>query len=335
MPIDPDIRRAKTLPGSFYSDAALFERSREAIFARSWQFIGDAPRTAGSYAPMTLLPGMLDEPIVLTRDEKDGVHALSNVCTHRGNIVCEGEGHAQALRCRYHGRRFGLDGTFQSMPGFEGVENFPTAADDLARVPTASWGPFVFAGVRPSMPLDALMAGVPARGGAFDPAGSRDYVVKAHWALYVDNYLEGFHVPFVHQALAAELDVKAYGVKANEHSVVQYGVGPDGREVVGEYWWVWPNTMLNFYPWGVSVNLVLPQAVDRTRVLYRRYVSDPSKLGRGAGGDLDRVEREDEAVVESVQRGLRSRFYDRGRFSPKHEPGVHLFHRRLETALAG
>jgi choline monooxygenase len=87
--------------------------------------------------------------------------------------------------------------------------------------------------------------------------------------------------------------------------------------------------MFNVYPWGVSVNVVKPLAVDRTRVTFLAFVWDPSKREKGAGAGLDRVEREDEAIVEAVQRGVRSRLYGRGRYSPTRETGVHHFHRLL------
>jgi choline monooxygenase len=93
--------------------------------------------------------------------------------------------------------------------------------------------------------------------------------------------------------------------------------------------------MINVYPWGLSLNVVRPLAPDRTRVSFRSYVWDASRLTGGAGGSLDRVEREDEAVVESVQRGVRARLYRDGRYSPAHETGVHHFHRMLAGALAG
>jgi choline monooxygenase len=92
--------------------------------------------------------------------------------------------------------------------------------------------------------------------------------------------------------------------------------------------------MLNFYDWGLSVNLVQPLAVDRTRVLFRSFVWDASKLETGAGATLDRVEAEDEAIVQAVQRGVRSRLYHRGRYSPTRERGVHHFHRLLVDFLA-
>jgi choline monooxygenase len=105
--------------------------------------------------------------------------------------------------------------------------------------------------------------------------------------------------------------------------------------VAGYYLWLFPNTMINAYPWGLSINVVKPLAVDRTRISYLTYVMDPARLDRGAGAALDRVEREDEAIIERVQEGVRSRLYDRGRFSPRREQGVHHFHRLLSRFLAG
>ena len=354
--IDPDIRRASTLPAAVYSDPEWYRLARERVFARSWQLVGDtdAVKVPGQTYPFTLLEGVLDEPLVMTRDSKDQVHCLSNVCTHRGTLVCEHAGVEPALRCRYHGRGFSLDGRFLSMPEFEGAEGFPSEADHLARVPFGTWGKFLFASLDPAFPLADLLAEVEARVGwlpieeaALDPSRSRDYMVRANWALYCDNYLEGFHIPYVHAALAGALDYGEYRTELFPWANLQVGVASSGEDVFdlpaghadhgqrigGYYFWLFPNTMLNVYPWGISLNIVRPLAPDRTRVSFLSYVWDPSRLDRGAGAGLDRVEREDEAVVESVQRGVRSRIYKRGRYSPKREEGVHHFHRLLERFL--
>ena len=87
--------------------------------------------------------------------------------------------------------------------------------------------------------------------------------------------------------------------------------------------------MLNFYPWGLSVNLVIPESVDKTRIVYHGFVNDGSMLGKGAGGDLDKVEAEDQFIVEGCQKGASSVAYERGRYSPTKEAGVHHFHRIL------
>jgi choline monooxygenase len=186
-----------------------------------------------------------------------------------------------------------------------------------------------------------------------DPSRSRTFEFDANWALYCDNYLEGFHIPFVHPTLNASIDFATYTTELLKASSVQIGDAKpgeialepprderangrrdDGRRIAGYFAWLFPNLMLNFYPWGLSLNLVEPQGVSRTRVRFQAWVWDATKLERGAGRGLDAVELEDEAVVTSAQKGVRSRLYRRGRYSPARESGVHHFHRLLVAALA-
>ncbi|MEJ2163450.1 MAG: Rieske 2Fe-2S domain-containing protein, partial [Robiginitalea sp.] len=141
--IDPDIRRASTLPSSFYRDPQVYEAIKEKVFCRSWQWIGDEGMLgSGSYAyPFVLLENFLDEPMVLTRDSKGEYHCLSNVCTHRGYMVVTEAGKTSKLRCSYHGRRFKTDGAFEFMPEFGQARDFPRSCDDLNRFPVRRWGP--------------------------------------------------------------------------------------------------------------------------------------------------------------------------------------------------
>jgi choline monooxygenase len=354
--VESRIHGAETPPAALYTDPALFERIRERVFARSWQLVGDleSVRVPGQVSPVALLEGCLDEPLLLTRDAGDRLHCLSNVCTHRGMLVAETAGVLAGLRCRYHGRRFTLDGRFVSMPEFQDAEDFPRPCDDLPSLPLEPFRPWLFASLDPDVSFAELVGPVAARVGhlplaraTLDPARSRDYVVRANWALYCDNYLEGFHIPFVHAGLAGALDYASCRTELFAHANLQVGVASDtdalvpvapetvdnGQRIAAYYFWLFPNTMLNVYPWGVSVNIVKPLAVDRTRVTFRSYVWAPELLEAGAGADLDRVEREDEVVVEAVQRGLRGRLYGRGRYSPSREAGVHHFHRLLYERL--
>jgi phenylpropionate dioxygenase-like ring-hydroxylating dioxygenase large terminal subunit len=343
--IDEDIRRARTLPAAFYRDPVLFERVRERVFARSWQLVDGAERASapGSVLPFRLLPGCVDEPLLLTRDSGGELRAISNVCTHRGNLVCTEPSVAQGLRCRYHGRRFALDGRFLGMPEFEGVSDFPSSEDDLRRLPLGDLHPLLFVSLDPAFSFEELIASarprMPLRLDP-DPQGSRAYEVAANWALYCDNYLEGLHVPYVHEGLARTIDYGTYRTELFPWSSLQIAEAADaadafeGSSIAAYYFFLFPNTMLNFYPWGLSLNVVVPLAVDRTRVLYRAWVANPSRRGQGAGGALDRVEKEDDAIVEQVQQGVRSRLYERGRYSPTREAAVHHFHRLLAGMLA-
>jgi choline monooxygenase len=354
--IDPDIRNAQTPPASFYTDSRMLDALKRRAFARSWQLVADADavKAPGSVYPCAFLDDAIDEPLVLTRDYDDVVHCMANVCTHRGMQVCAGAGVERFLRCRYHGRRFELSGKFHSMPEFEGVTNFPSAADDLPRVPVSTWARFFFASLDPVVPLDEMLKPMTDRIGwlpveqfQHDAARDREYVVRANWALYVDNYLEGFHIPYIHAALNEQLDYDNYEVDLLPRGVLQLGTadaGADafdpprdtfdsGKRIGAYYYWFFPNLMLNFYPWGLSINVIRPIAVDLTKVNFISYVWKPERLDRGAGAGLDRVEREDEAVVEATHRGLKSSFYTRGRYSPNRETGPHHFHRLCAKTL--
>jgi choline monooxygenase len=355
--VDPDIRKASTLPSSFYRDTDVFEAIKLKIFHRTWQFVApenipDMPRSA---IPFRLLDGYIKAPLLMSRDEEGVCHCLSNVCTHRGNLLVNGHSKTRKLVCGYHGRRFSLDGTFEFMPEFEEAENFPTPCDHLPSFPLVKWGPLTFTSLDAAFDLYHIFNLMEQRIG-FIPfnklqpgeEGFRTYEVNAHWALYCDNYLEGFHIPFVHKDLDAVLDYGQYNTHLFDHGCLQIGYAnseseaifelpaghPDsGKSVAAYYYWVFPNLMLNFYPWGLSLNVVIPVDTNLTRVLFATYIHDQSKLGQGAGSGLHKVELEDEAVVESVQLGLQSGVYNQGRFSPTREKGVHHFHRILANYL--
>ncbi|MCS7075372.1 MAG: aromatic ring-hydroxylating dioxygenase subunit alpha [Bacteroidia bacterium] len=350
--VDADITQACTLDTHFYRSTEEFERSKEKIFARTWQFVDDTDNisTAEQVLPFTLLEGFLDEPLLFTRDSQDTLHCLANVCTHRGNRLVEGCGSLRQLRCKYHGRRFDLTGRMLSMPEFEGVKNFPSEQDNLMKLNFYVWAKLLFVSINPAAPIEHFLgemqkrlSWLPLNNFYLEPSRKREYLVKAHWALYCENYLEGFHIPYVHSTLSEVLDYGSYTTEIYEYSNLQLGIAKDGEEcfdlppdsvdygkkIAAYYYWVFPNLMFNFYPWGLSINVVKPITPTLTKVVFLPYVYDAPKLSQGAGSDLDRVEREDEAVVVQVQKGVVSRLYKGGRYSPRREQGTHHFHRLI------
>lgn len=343
-----DIRRAGTLDERLHYDRAAHERALERIFARSWQLL-PIPTSEHRVEPLTLLEGGLDEPLVMTRTD-EGERLLSNVCTHRGALLAEACGDAAGLRCRYHGRRFGLDGTMTTCPGFEDALEFPRPTENLARLPLEQIGPLRFTSINAaipfeewSAPLRRTLAEYDGETFAFDPGASRVFEIEASWALYCENYLEGFHIPFVHPGLNQGLDFSRYTTEIEPYAVRQLGVASDDDEtrlvsrasedVVADYLWLYPNLMVNAYAWGISVNLIEPTGAGRSRVRYMRWVARPEFVGQGVGGALDEVEIEDQEVVLSVQKGVRSRLYPGGRFAPKLETGPHHFQRLMSADL--
>jgi len=359
-PIHPDPARAETLPADFYLSAESWSACRDRIFAKSWQFLGDEQLLfAGpeNLHPLSLLENYLDEPLLLSRQEDDSIKCLSNVCTHRGMLLAQHPKQARKITCAYHGRRFGLDGQFEHMPEFKGAEDFPRPCDHLHELPLKKWRQFLFSGVDPLVDFDAIVKKLESRlyfldfeNFTFRPELSKTYNVSAHWALYLDNYMEGFHVPFVHNDLGALLDYGSYTTIPDGDVIWQIGYAskedftfdfpadhPDyGRDVTAYYVWVYPNFMLNIYPWGVQLNIVRPVSPTFTKVEFLYYIHDDETFQRMNGAQLaEKTEREDEFVVEAVQKGLRSSFYRTGRFSPAREKGVHHLHRLFSAGLGG
>ncbi len=357
MKISKDITEASTLTGKFYNSATYFEKCKTEIFEKSWQLIGEnelvkVPQTA---YPFEFLEGLISEPLLLTRDKKDELKCLSNVCTHRGNLLVNNHcSLTHGIICSYHGRRFDLDGKFKSMPETEGMKNFPCENDNLKELPLKKWKQFLFTSINPAFPfekmieeMDRRVGWLPVENFIFSTERSQEYLVKANWALYCDNYLEGFHIPYIHKDLAKSLDYSSYASEIYEYSNLQLGVAkngesafdlpptsPDyGKRIAAYYFWLFPNIMFNFYPWGLSLNIIRPLKYNLTKVIFKSFIWDESKIDEGAGALLDRVEREDEAMVEKVQLGTASKLYGAGRYSPKMEKGVHHFHSLIADFL--
>lgn len=347
--IHSSVHYARTLPAAFYREASYFERSVESIFLNSWQFVCHESETPGegSAYPFLFLDPVIPEPLVLLQNSDHGKKVVSNVCTHRGNILVDQPSKLKEIVCRYHGRRFDLNGCFKSMPMSKGMKDFPSEKDHLPAISLVDWHGFQFAALQPSFDffdwikvVEDKVCWMPFH--LFKPVSSysKSYTVNAHWALYIDNYLEGFHIPFVHPELNATIDMGTYETIPLDHGVLQIAYAREGelrfdipenatdygKSVAAYYFWLFPNLMLNFYPWGLSVNIVRPVSLEKTMVDYRRYVWKPELMGEGAGSDLDLVEQQDEAIVEQVQRGIKSMLYHSGRFSPVMESGVHRFH---------
>lgn len=350
--IHPDIAQAKTISTDFYLSEEIHELAKERIFAPSFQYIGckDEFNEELNTKPFTLLENYLNEPLLLTKNKAGTFHCISNVCTHRGNILLSEPCKTNRITCKYHGRQFELDGSFRSMPEFKEVQNFPCPDDDLQALNIYEIGNLLFTSLNPRLKpelffgeIQERMAWYPFDELRFRKDLSKSFEVKANWALYCENYLEGFHIPFVHQGLNEVLDFNKYTTELFQYSNLQMGIAkegeasfdlpfhsPDnGKNIAAYYFWVFPNIMFNFYPWGLSLNVIEPVSVNETKVRFIAFVLDESKYHVGAGSGLDRVELEDEEVVEQVQVGIRSRFYKHGRYSVTREQGTHHFHSLL------
>ncbi len=349
--INPNIAQAETLFSEFYENPEIFIDCKEKIFTSSWQFIiHNSTFNNHTIFPCSFLKGYIDEPLLLIKNE-DAVNCYSNVCTHRAHLVASQPCNINTLCCPYHGRNFNLDGSFRSMPGFEDVKNFPTKKDNLKSIPILKWKNFIFASLNPSIDITPILNDIEMRLPSFpfddlahDKNSSASWEIDTHWALYCENYLEGFHVPFVHKGLTKEIDVGTYETQLLENGVLQIAEGEEtieilkdpqtpNRNIYGLYYWIFPNIMLNFYSWGLSVNIIEPISREKTRVRFLSYPLPGMEQPAGEEASLERVELEDQSVVKSVQKGIKSRYYKRGRYSSVHEKGVHHFHGLLADSL--
>jgi choline monooxygenase len=351
---DPDLplERARTLPALWYSDPEIYRAECRSVFGATWQAVGRADQVAQPGQFFTA--DVAGEPVLVVRGDDGELRGFFNVCRHRAaRVVHDDEGRATRLRCRYHGWTYDLCGRLRGTPEFDGVADFRREDNGLPPVAVAVWGPVVWAHLGPDPgPLPEFLAPLPERAaplktGALRFAARREYRLACNWKVFVDNYLDGgYHVNTVHPGLAGVLDYSKYRTEIAGNTAVQVSplqASPDsvGGVRTGEnayYWWVYPNFMLNAYEGVMDTNLVLPLGPDACRVVFDFYFANTE--GPAAAAFVARstevahqIQLEDVGICEEVQRGLKSRSYDTGRFSVKREAAGYHFHRLLARQL--
>lgn len=340
------LERAHTIPADWYLDPELAALENRSAFA-GWQAVARVDQLTNSGDFVTA--DVAGEPIVVLLDETRQLRAFHNVCRHRAAVVVpETCGNIDRLRCRYHGWTYDLQGRLRGLPEFDGVCDFSREANGLPSLTVATWGPTVWVHPdRPSTPLQEYLRPLPTRCADIVNlrwAVRREYQVACNWKAYVDNYLDGgYHVNTVHPELAGVLDYSQYRTELYEHASVQISpLVPDHAGAAGavrtgaiaQYWWVFPNFMVNVYEGLMDTNLVLPIDANNCRVIFDFYFSDQSEeYIRQSIEVADRVQDEDMQICGEVQRGLRSRTYTTGRYSVKREAGVYQFHQLLHRSL--
>jgi choline monooxygenase len=351
LPLD----RARTIPAVWYHDADLHDLECRAIFANTWQAAGRAALVSepGTY----LTCDIAGEPVLVVRDSEGNLRAFSNVCRHRAAVLMpEPSGRTSRLRCRYHGWTYDLAGQLRGTPEFDGVAEFCRDGAGLPELAAGSRGPYVWvhAGKEPPSLNDALAPGsavMADRSGGLRFVERRVYDLNCNWKVYVDNYLDGgYHVNTVHPSLAGVLDYSRYRTEIYAQTSVQRSplrsaepgdaVAAARTGTEAQYWWVFPNFMLNLYDGVMDANIVLPLAPDRCRVIFDFYFAATEgeaalRFIRDSIAVAEQVQQEDISICEDVQRGLRSRSFDTGRFSVRREAAGYHFHRLLARQLRG
>jgi len=352
-PADP-LEKAYTIPAPWYFDKRIEELERNSVFAANWQVVGrlDQVRERGEY----VTSDVNGEPLIVVRSEDGILRAFYNVCRHHAAaVVPEEQGCAQQFRCPYHGWTYGNDGALKGMVEFDGVCNFNRADNGLVSVRLDSWENFIFVNLDgAARPLLEFLGKVPELVAPLKLSENlhyfdrRIYTLNCNWKVYVDNYLDGgYHVPHAHKGLSSVVEYTKYTIENFERSCLQSSpLDTSGaleasisstRQGRAFYLWVYPNFMINAYSGVMDTNLVLPLGVGKCAVIFDYYFADISsaaeKHHRESIAVSEKVQDEDMAICDSVQRGLGSRAYVAGRLSVRREAGEHLFHRLLHADM--
>jgi len=376
--VDDSIAKAEGLPARAFTDPAVLALELETIFAREWLLVPEPSgaearsdsrpwaerlKQRGARSPVT----MLDKPLFLQRGWRDTkLRLMPNVCTHAWYPLTPGAGRSEKMVCAQHGRQFDASGKCLSQPGFApkaGV--FPRSCDHLTEFPTQGYGPLLFACLgKPSRELSAItdridesLGGMPLEKLERRPQAGDLRELDGNWKQHSWNYMDKFHVQFIHKApagLADAIELSSYKTELYDGAALQWawakdsdsGFDPDwlparfrdpgGKRVFALWWFVFPNLTLNFYPWGLSVNAYEPIPGNPEKTLFRWYAwswNDRKLSERESRWLSDQVDAEDVDAMTLVRRGVRSGFAPRGRFSATEETGPHWFHRAVSRAL--
>jgi choline monooxygenase len=352
-PADP-LEKASTIPAPWYRDQRIADLERSSVFSKTWQAVGrfDQVRTSGEFFKADLA----GEPLVVVRGDDAKLRAFYNVCRHHAAaVVTEPHGCAKQFRCPYHGWTYGIDGSLKGMVEFEGVRNFDRANNGLVPIRVDTWENFVFVNLDGrAAPLRVFLGAVPRLVAPLELTRKlryferRVYTLSCNWKVYVDNYLDGgYHVPHAHKDLSSVIEYTQYTIENFERACLQSSpLSSDANSTPGVaatrqgrafYLWIYPNFMINACEGVMDTNLVLPLAVDKCAVVFDYYFADTSPAAEAHNHESiavsEKVQDEDMAICDAVQRGLGSRAYVVGRLSVRREAGEHLFHRLLHTDL--
>ncbi len=326
---------AITLPAYLYCGNAAYELDKKAIFGNSWQCVGHISQLQNSGD--LIVTGVAGKPILVLRDHDGNLRSFYNVCKHRAGPLAIENGNVKILSCKYHGWSYKLDGQLRTAPEMNSTPNFDTCKIHLDAIHVDTWQGFIFVNLANQPPsLGSVFAGIIEKIMPIDLSAMQfhhrdEYNVNCNWKTYMDNYLEGYHLPHVHPGLNKLLDYKSYTTELFDWYSYQFSPLENSQSFYGEgsahYFCVYPNLMLNILPGRCQLNIIIPISHNRCKVIFDYYYSDPESESakKMIAEDLefsDEVQDEDITICEHVQKGLESGSYHQGRLCVKRENGV-------------
>jgi Rieske 2Fe-2S family protein len=356
-----------TLPASYYSDPAQYEREMRHIHSEMWLWAGRAQQVAqpGDFFVQTVAGAN----VIVLRGEDGAVRAFHNVCRHRGTLLCnEAEGSFPGkIRCPYHAWTYDFAGRLVGAPHMDKVEGFREQDHPLGAVAAEVWDGHVFINLSPrpidfAQHLGELRARLrPWRMEELARIERRVYDVRANWKLIVQNYSECLHCPVAHPLLheqshylSGENDppqptwmggrmelregVETLSLDGRSGRACLPGLQtPQSREV--HYYALLPNLLLNLHPDYMLTITLWPRGVDRTEVVadWHFHPDEMARPGFDATGSIefwDLTNRQDWELSERAQAGITSQGYRPGPYSNREEL-LHAFDRFVRDHTDG
>ena len=241
--------KAGHIPGAIYRSPALFQIEKEEIFMRDWLCVGRVEEVENPGDYMTLR--VIDEPIVVTRDEDHNINAYLNICAHRGVEVVNGEGNARTFKCPYHGWTYDLSGRLVGAAYMENAGAFDASTSRLRPIRSAVWAGWIFVNFDENAePLDAFVSEFDGEFGLLQQAKCRlgdkyEIELECNWKLVVENFMDIYHILVLHaSSIGSEFpDPLEYphkllgngGYSAFFHAAQST---PSGRSLLGKMPWL-------------------------------------------------------------------------------------------------
>jgi choline monooxygenase len=342
---------ANALHSDAYTSQKFYDLELTELFENHWQFVAhvDELSNVGDFVVCQI--GKV--PLVVLRNEQQELKAFHNVCRHRAGPLATENGNGKVLRCKYHGWTYQLDGQLKSAPEMQTTKNFEICQHKLPTAYVCEWQGLVFAAInKPTVSVDTLLDGIverikPIELSQLSFSHRDEYLVDCNWKVYMDNYLEGYHLPHVHPGLNKLLDYRLYTTELhpwysyqyspldsaeNNQADIYYGEGS------AHYYCIFPNLMLNILPGRLQTNIIIPMGPSKTKVVFDYYYA---KMGSQQTKQLiqqdqnfsDEVQQEDITICEQVQVGLESGSYLAGPLCMKRESGVLHFQNIVRASL--
>ena len=345
--IDLPIEEAHTIPAEWYRSPDVAKSEFEKVFLKQWQYLMPSSRVAepGQFAPDKIA----NLPLVVVRDQKNVLRCFHNVCRHRAGPIAVADGKSRVLQCQYHGWSYTLEGKLAGTPKCDGLKNFDRANCSLPEVSVVEWAGMIFVNAAGDNPATfrGLLQQIAERCGSQFPAafkyfGRQSFLVQCNWKTYVDNYLEGYHVPMVHPGLARVLDTSRYVTTLHGNYTLQHSPLSSGQSIYesGEafYFHLFPNMMFNILPGRLQTNIVRAISPGECEVVFDYFYPDVTSDSAKKKIEEDykfshEVQMEDMRICAQVQIGLDSGSYHTGRYSPQEEIALHSFHSYMNRIL--